>query len=246
MTLDSTGTSLRAAMALHAGPHWWRVAGRGGAGPTSAIWEFFVPQNADAATVDTSFGSTLDVNADGIPDVLVGAPDGATNIDGVVSLYFGVSGGTLSASHDITTASCAACYGFGHSVSSAGDVNGDGFGDYVIGADQDNHAYVFLGNATGTVDPFARTAAWRQRDWRGGFWKQRGERRRRQWRRLRRHRGGRGEGHLRVSRECRWDRGGCWGRRPSWSCHCRTRLSPTAATSRELASGALSRATRRS
>ena len=46
--------------------------------------------------------------------------------------------------------------GFGYSVSNAGDINGDGFSDVIIGAKGDNKAYVYHGSASG----LSTTADW--------------------------------------------------------------------------------------
>src|SRR6185503_1193218 len=55
--------------------------------------------------------------------------------------------------------------GFGSAVSGAGDINGDGFGDVVVGAPywdgavgQEGRAYLYLGNATGLAAAPAWTA----------------------------------------------------------------------------------------
>ncbi len=88
--------------------------------------------------------SAGDVNGDGIDDSIVGAPygdDGGTNA-GEAYVIFGKAGATRT---NIDLTSLAAADGFiiqgdmpgdiaARSVAAAGDVNGDGFGDIVIGA----------------------------------------------------------------------------------------------------------------
>ena len=105
-----------------------------------------------------------DVNGDGFDDVIVGAPFGdagaATNI-GESYVVFGRSGGFASA---IDLSSLNGANGFrldgidtsdasGYTVSSAGDVNGDGFGDLIVGADSASfargEAYVVFGQSGG-------------------------------------------------------------------------------------------------
>src|SRR5262249_17807859 len=72
-SVDAVGASGRPAADLPTGVLFWRAFGRSGevtgieATPT---WEFTVGHRS--APVDTSWGSTLDVNADGYADVLVG------------------------------------------------------------------------------------------------------------------------------------------------------------------------------
>lgn len=91
-----------------------------------------------------------DVNGDGISDVLIGAP-GKDGRKGQVWLHYGTPSG-LSATAAWTLAGSAANDEFGFSVSTAGDVNGDGFSDVVIGAPGEagcGAIWVFLGSATG-------------------------------------------------------------------------------------------------
>jgi hypothetical protein len=87
------------------------------------------------------------VNGDGINDLIVGAPgapgyyDGGTNA-GEAYVIFGRTGATradidlsaLSASDGFTVVGDAAGDRAGDSVSSAGDVNGDGIDDLIVGA----------------------------------------------------------------------------------------------------------------
>jgi hypothetical protein len=155
-TFVATGTSARPATALPSGVLFWRLRGTlaGSVGSArSPVWEFWV--GASSATVDSSWGSTMDINEDGIADVAVGAYSatvaGALNV-GRVYFYFGSSAG-LAPSPSMTLTGPDGLGGyFGFSVSSAGDVNGDGFGDLVVGAiygGTGGNAHVFLGSASG-------------------------------------------------------------------------------------------------
>jgi hypothetical protein len=107
------------------------------------------------------FGRTVrsagDVNGDGFDDVIVGAPhfDHGQQDEGAASVYLGSAAGlsevpAWSAESDQTGSL------FGRWVGSAGDVNGDGYGDVIVGAhfydgDQPNEgrAFVYLGSAGG-------------------------------------------------------------------------------------------------
>ena len=90
-----------------------------------------------AATGDQfgrSVSSAGDVNGDGYSDVIVGARwnnAGGSNA-GRAYVYFGGAG--MDDTADVILTGAAASDEFGNSVSSAGDVNGDGYGDVIVGA----------------------------------------------------------------------------------------------------------------
>ena len=102
------------------------------------------------------FGQSLsgagDVNGDGFSDVIVGAwvNNAGGDFAGRSYIYFGgIVSDTIA---DVTFTGEAAGNGFGYSVSSAGDVNGDGFSDVIVGAPFSNaggtnsgRAYIFFG-----------------------------------------------------------------------------------------------------
>jgi hypothetical protein len=150
----SSGTTIETSISfptpLEPGVYFWRLTG---GGPTaspvtgpSPVWEFLV--GARSASVNTSWGTTLDLNGDGFADVIVGDTEG----NGAVYVYLGGAGG-LSTTPVVLTGSGGANEEFGISVASAGDVNGDGFADVVVGA-RDNAngsgtAYLYLGGAAG-------------------------------------------------------------------------------------------------
>ncbi len=104
---------------------------------------------------------TNDYNGDGFGDVLVGG-SGDDSLRGAAVVYFGNSDGRISpaASEDHGWSSGTA---FGASVSEAGDINGDGFGDVIVGAPNfgtgsganktlAGAVLVFYGSATGLTD----------------------------------------------------------------------------------------------
>ena len=134
---DAERSSAAPPVPLAAGLHFWHV--RLAAATTySPTWAFRVRVRSTA--VDTSWGTELDVNRDGFADVIVGDPGSS-----VAYIYMGSSSG-------VATTPAATLIGpggssFGWDVSSAGDVNGDGYADVVVGANQ--AAYVFLGGSTG-------------------------------------------------------------------------------------------------
>ncbi|MGE3167206.1 MAG: FG-GAP-like repeat-containing protein, partial [Planctomycetota bacterium] len=101
-------------------------------------------------------GSAGDVNADGYGDVIISATfyDGGQVDEGRAYIYLGSAAGLASVAWTAESGQAAA--EFGISVASAGDVNGDGFGDVIVGAryfdngqTDEGRAYVYLGNRAG-------------------------------------------------------------------------------------------------
>lgn len=76
--------------------------------------------------------SEHDLNGDGYADIAVGSPRGASG-DGAVAVYFGAGGGPDSVA-DGTLTGDEAGSDFGRTIAPAGDVNGDGFSDLLVGA----------------------------------------------------------------------------------------------------------------
>lgn len=116
---------------------------------------------ADGNQASGEFGLSVsaagDVNGDGYDDLIVGAAyyDNGQTDEGRVSVYYGSAFG-LSATPDWTAESDQSTAYFGSSVSAAGDVNGDGFDDVIIGAPyyengqpDEGRAYVYHGSASG-------------------------------------------------------------------------------------------------
>ncbi|HEY2955396.1 MAG TPA: FG-GAP-like repeat-containing protein [Candidatus Eisenbacteria bacterium] len=118
-----------------------------------------------------------DVNGDGYPDVLIGAPwyDHGQSDEGGAFVYLGFASG-LRLSPSWTAESDQDAALFGYSVAAAGDVNGDGYADVIVGAYQyddgetdEGRAFVYLGSATGLMATPAWTAESDQTDARFGY-----------------------------------------------------------------------------
>lgn len=133
-------------------------------GPSS-----FPDWTAEGNQAFADFSSTVntagDVNSDGYADVIIAASsyDNGQTDEGVVYVYHGSASG-LSNTPDWMAESNQTSAGFGHGwVSTAGDVNGDGYDDVIIGAQQydngqtdEGMAFVYLGSAAG----LANTPVW--------------------------------------------------------------------------------------
>jgi len=97
------------------------------------------------------------VNGDGYADVIIGAPnyDGGQTGEGAAFVYHGSATGLTGPADWNATGNQANAH-FGAAVSIAGDVNGDGYADAIVGApdyadDQagEGAAFVYHGSATG-------------------------------------------------------------------------------------------------
>jgi FG-GAP repeat protein len=99
-----------------------------------------------------SVASAGDVNGDGCADVIVGAYENSAKAGGAGRAYIFFGGAQMDNSPDLVFTGEAAGDYFGISVASAGDFNGDKYGDVIVGAYQSDftgrdagRAYVFYG-----------------------------------------------------------------------------------------------------
>lgn len=121
--------------------------------------------SADGESAGDNFGIAVagagDVNGDGYSDIVVGAA-GYSNVQGKAYVFYGSASGIAGTGASPAWSAEGQIAGdyFGVSVAAAGDVNGDGYGDIVVGASGHDRAtgkaYVFQGGATGVSGITAR------------------------------------------------------------------------------------------
>jgi hypothetical protein len=129
--------------------------------------------NQEEARFGTRVAPAGNVNGDAYADVIVGAPyyDGGQFDEGAAFIYLGTpfgiaSGGPATAATRLESDQVSA--NLGSAVAEAGDVDGDGFGDVIVGAEmhdsghgQEGGAFLFRGSATGIANGNPTTAATR-------------------------------------------------------------------------------------
>ena len=97
-----------------------------------AMQERFFTGFAAGDLFGTSISSAGDVNGDGYSDLIIGASlnDAAGASAGRAYIYYG--GTIINSVVDVVLTGLAAGDQFGLSVSTAGDVNGDGYSDVIV------------------------------------------------------------------------------------------------------------------
>jgi hypothetical protein len=113
---------------------------------------------APLSSGDLGFGASVasagDVNGDGVTDAIVGKYRSGVG-DGAAYVYLGGKKG-LAAEPQARLTGTVADSGFGFSVAGAGDIDGDGFGDVLVGsnANRNGEVALFRGGPNG-IDPVA-------------------------------------------------------------------------------------------
>jgi hypothetical protein len=129
----------------------------GGASGLAATAAWSIESEQNSAYLGCSVSGAGDVNGDGYDDVIVGAYgyNGDLGDEGLAEVYYG-SGGGLLTSPAWTVEGDQSTAELGWSVSDAGDVNGDGYGDVIVGVPSfsngetdEGRAYVYYGSSSG-------------------------------------------------------------------------------------------------
>ncbi len=128
-----------------------------------AVYIYFggpAPRTAPDVTLtgeaSSQFGSSVsaagDVNGDGYPDLIVGAPTYSSSSGRAYVFYGGSTLASKAASSADVILTGEASSAFGYSVSTAGDLNADGLADVIVGASayssNAGRAYLFYGGST--------------------------------------------------------------------------------------------------
>ena len=119
-----------------------------GAASPDSIPDLWMESNVSFAHYGQSVAGGGDVNGDGYGDVLVGAPGFGASTQGRAFLYSG-SGSGLATSPAWTMDGTQVGATLGQSVSSAGDVNRDGYSDVLIGEPGISRVRVYHGSSSG-------------------------------------------------------------------------------------------------
>jgi hypothetical protein len=119
----------------------------GGAQGPTPLPQWSLVGTTDHATVGRGIGPGGDINGDGFSDIVVGAYHGRSlTTAGNVRVFLGKPGGLNPTPHQTITGTVGG--GFGNTVTTAGDVNGDGYADFVVGS-YENAAYGYYGGPLG-------------------------------------------------------------------------------------------------
>ncbi len=126
-----------------------------------AVPEVELVSPVDGARFGTAVANAGDINGDGFSDIVVGDPmasPGGIPSAGRMSIFFGSAMGLSTMAQTIN--GTIGRTEFGNAVASAGDINGDGFGDVIVGWHlhaqfaqmNSGSAFVYLGGPMGLVD----------------------------------------------------------------------------------------------
>jgi len=129
--------------------------------PSTTLWSggadytLSVPYNLQSQGFGSSIAAVGDVDGNACEDLLVGTPN-STSPDNYISLFLGSTAGLPTEVANIRTLYHTELDGFGSIVGPAGDVNQDGFDDFLVGAPEARSTlgellagktYVFLGGS---------------------------------------------------------------------------------------------------
>lgn len=131
---------------------------------TTPIWT--VQSNAVGANFGASLANSLDINGDGFSDIAIGAPNQNTDADagleGRLYVYYG-SAQFVTTSPNFVDSTSQDAANFAAALNSAGDVNGDGYSELIVGAPRFDNGSVDEGRVTvyyGSAQGLSRNNTW--------------------------------------------------------------------------------------
>ena len=137
------------APATSSSPRWTVADSPPAAADGSARLRALARPTAAFDSLGKSVAAAGDVNGDGLSDYAVGAPGAGGT--GQVLIYLGSSAGSFTLQATLTAGDATS--GFGAAIAPAGDINGDGFDDLLVGQPTRNAAagrvWVYLGSGGG-------------------------------------------------------------------------------------------------
>jgi hypothetical protein len=117
----------------------------------SVLFTLSDPTSEEDGKMGAAVAGLGDVDGDGVADLAVGVPgkdiggeDGVPNV-GLVYLFSGRTGALIRTLNHPDQGGAEAGAAFGSSLANAGDVDGDGTSDVLIGAPGEGHVFVFSG-----------------------------------------------------------------------------------------------------
>jgi hypothetical protein len=136
----------------------------GSAAGLSAVATTALHGDAKNAYFGDSAAGAGDINGDGFADIVVGSPGSSLvhPLGGAAFAFYGSAGGILSSAQTLLGSATEDAW-FGDAVDGAGDVNGDGYGDVVVGdpwcglsaGTDEGCVLVYHGSAAGLVSTAA-------------------------------------------------------------------------------------------
>lgn len=151
-TFDASGGAGSPPQDLPAGAVFWRAYGKIGSAvgvTASATWELVAP--AQSGPLALAWGAMMDANGDGYGDVVVGDSD-TFSASQHVYVHLGGPSGPSPGPSSILSAPAPVVH-YAASIASAGDVDGDGFPELLVGSPNESTVYVYGGGPAGYAEP---------------------------------------------------------------------------------------------
>jgi hypothetical protein len=151
-SLSASGDTASPSADLPTGIVFWHLHGKAGNAvgtTTSVVWEMSVP--AQSRPITSTWGTLVDGDGDGRSDIVIGDSDLYSPTQHVY-VYPGASADLGSAVPSVLSAATPTVH-YATSIAGAGDVNGDGFPELLVGSPGEDKVYVYAGGPSGFAEP---------------------------------------------------------------------------------------------